>query len=488
MKVTVNRGTAGSDESNETSTEMVDIPNEKNESAKEEIATAKPNAFALFEQFQRSFYYANIDDSIHLFDRQKGYYYPVDQRALEELLLYHFYDVIKASGSMRIVKSCAELILKLKPSAVMSAEKQMMLCFTTGYLPIAVIENTHFCNYGSSMQVFPTYLINATGYSNMNDWANAKLLRTPCMDTYLSRVSNGNRLIEERIWQMIGYLLTPDMNGKCFFILQGVPNSGKSVLGNFIGQLLSEHRIASLDIDQLGKKNATSLLVNKSINISMDLPNKTLSPLAIRNIKLITGNDDITIEYPNGKMERYRGNCKFLFATNHALTLKETDSGFEERIVCIPFNSSIPVAQRNHELLNCLLREKNVIVAKAIAHYRDLRFTNYRFAGSELDACTIKTRYLPTDAEDIDASLCQFVEERCAFVSQEYGSYTEELYAAYCGFCKEKGETPIDNIAAFSRRIMRCYGNQITKKKWRRGDGENRWGFRGIAIRPMIPV
>lgn len=485
MKVTINRGTA---DLNETIVETVDASNEVQKTNQEKVALLKPNAFTLFDLFQQRFYYANIDGEIHLFDRQKGYYYPVDQRDLEELLLNHFYDVIRASGSTRIAKSCAELILKLKRPAVVSAEKQMMLCFKTGYLPITVIENTFFCNYETSMQVFPTYLINATGCSNLNDWANAKLLGIPCMDTYLSRISNGNRVIQERIWQMIGYLLTPDMNGKCFFILQGVPNSGKSVLGSFIGQLLSEHRIASLDIDQLGKKNATSLLVNKSINISMDLPNKTLSPLAIRNIKLMTGNDDITIEYPNGKMERYRGNCKFLFATNHALTLKGTDSGFEERIVCIPFNYAIPETQRNRNLLNCLLLEKDAIVAKAIAHYRDLRFANYRFAGSELDACKIKTRYLPTDAEDIDASLCQFVEERCEFVSQEHGLYTEELYAAYCGFCKEKGETPIDNIAAFSRRVMRCYGNQITKKKWRRGDGENRWGFRGLAIHPMIPV
>ena len=485
MKVTINRGTADSDE---TIVETVETSNEVKKTSKEQVALPKPSAFTLFDLFRQTFTYANIDGVIHLYDNQEGFFYPVGLRELEEVLLIYFYDAVRVSGSTRIVKTCAELILKIKPPAVKSAEKEMILCFQTGYFPITIIENTHFFDKTSGMKVYPTYLINATGYLNMNDWGTMKLLGTPYMDTYLSRISNGNRFIEERIWQMIGYLLTPDMNGKCFFILQGIPNSGKSVLGNFIGQLLSEHRIASLDIDQLGKKNATSLLVDKSINISMDLPNKTLSPLAIRNIKLMTGNDDITVEYPNGKMERYRGNCKFLFATNHALTLKGTDSGFEERIVCIPFNYAIPEPQRNRNLLNCLLLEKDAIVAKAIAHYRDLRFANYRFAGSELDACKIKTRYLPTDAEDIDASLCQFVEERCAFVPQEYGSYTEELYAAYCGFCKEKGETPIDNMAAFSRRIMRCYGNQITKKKWRRGDGENRWGFRGLAIRPIIPV
>jgi hypothetical protein len=47
-------------------------------------------------------------------------------------------------------------------------------------------------------------------------------------------------------------------------------------------------------------------------------------------------------------------------------------------------------------------------------------------------------------------------------------------------------ETPIDNIPSFSRRLLRCYGGKIIKKRWRSaGSSENRWGFRGVLLQPM---
>ena len=446
------------------------------------VPFTKPTPFDMLNAFLNTVAYANIDGVLHVFAPEVGYYKPVDQRELEDFLLNYFYGMVEQSGSMRIVKACAELILRRKSTPVMSAEKQWILCFTNGFLPIANTEQTTFMQYTPKYNVFPTYLINAAGNIYMTNWGTTKACSTPWMDWFVNSISAGNQEIAVRIWQMIGYLLTPDANGKCFFILQGVPNSGKSVLSNFIAALLPDHRVASLNIDQLGKKNATSQLVNKSINISNDLPNKTLSSLAIRNIKLMTGNDDITVEYPNGHLVKYHGNCKFLFSTNHALTLKGTDEGFTERIVCIPFTSSVPAPQRNRMLMQHLLNEKDLIVAKAIAYYRDLRLNNYVFAGTGTDVCDAKIRYLPTEADDTDANLCQFVDEKCQF-TENARTYTSELYDAYTSFCRLYGYTPIDNIASFSRRLNRCYADNVKKSRWRDDYGINQNGFCGITIK-----
>lgn len=228
--------------------------------------------------------------------------------------------------------------------------------------------------------------------------------------------------------------------------------------------------------------------MNKSLNISMDLPNKALSPLAIRNIKLITGGDTITVEHQNGSYETYQGNCKFLFATNHALTLRGSDSGLEERIVCVPFTYSIPPQQRNLNLLNCLLSERNFMIAKALAYYRDLRNNRYVFSGSEYELFKPRIRYLPTEADDTDASLCEFVESQCEFVSQENGIYTQDLYNAYRRFCKDCNETPIDNENSFSRHLLHCYSDRVRKDKWRKPGESPKWGFKGILLQPIEEV
>ena len=260
-------------------------------------------------------------------------------------------------------------------------------------------------------------------------------------------------------------------------------------MGRLIQELLPEHKIAHLDIDQLNKKKATKRLVNKCINISMDLPNRPLATPTIRNIKLITGNDTITIEHENGELETYRGNCTFLFATNHALTLRGSDLGFEERVVCIPLTYTIPPKQRNPFLLNLLLSEKDNIIAKALAYYRDLRSNGYVFSGSEYELFKPKVRYLPTEAEDTDATLCDFIDNRCDFVSQEKGIHTEDLYNAYRKFCKDYNETPIDNANSFSRRLLHCYGDRLVKEKWRKpGEQNPKWGFKGILLQPMQEI
>ena len=49
-------------------------------------------------------------------------------------------------------------------------------------------------------------------------------------------------------------------------------------MGKFLQELFPEYKIATLDIDQLSKRNATSQLMNKSLNISMDLPNNNDTP------------------------------------------------------------------------------------------------------------------------------------------------------------------------------------------------------------------
>ena len=448
----------------------------------------------MYEHFKQHTNYANIDGQLHLYNYITSSYFPIDQRTLEDYLLRTYYKDAAQTGSLRIIKTCAELIMRMYIPEHSSAEKNLLMCFKTGYIPLADTIYASYMTYEKNdpriFGVYPTYTINADISGITGSWNSFKTLSTPMMDNFVYEIAGGNSKIITRLWQMIGYLLTPDMRGKCFFLLQGVPNSGKSVLGSFLSQLLPDYRVANLDIDQLGKRHTTSELVNKSINISMDLPNKLLSPLAIRNIKLMTGNDDITIEHWNGKLEKYRGSCKFLFATNHPLTLNGTDSGFEGRIVCIPCYNEIAPERRNYNLRDDLLRERGGIVAKAIAYYLDLCHDNYEFSGSELEICKPNIRYLPTDAEDQDANLCWFVESRCEFVPEEYGGvYTEELYSAYISFCKETNETPIDNIASFSRRLMRCYGNQIAKKKWRKkGSQENRWGFRGVLLQPMTEI
>lgn len=453
------------------------------DSSNSEIKPKRLTAFDLAQSFRMYATLVRIDGSLYLFDWNNYRYMPIEKENLVKALLRVYYKELSESGSLRLARECADILCHMDFIEYSSADIGMKVCLQNGYVDLDNLESAQFIYY-KQMKVIPviTYNIATKGDETITNWGRAKTFMTPQMDGFLNCIAQGNATIVNRLWQMIGYLLTPDTNAKAWFLLQGVPNSGKSVIGNLITAFFPDFRIESLDIDQLGKRTSSSLLVNKSVNISMDLPNKALSPLAIRNIKLMTGNDDITVEYGNGKYKKYRSTCKFLFATNHPLTLRGCDSGFEERIVCIPFPKSVERSQRNVNLLNALLMERNEIVAKALAHYRDLRLANYEFAGSNLDICRPIIRYLPTEAEDTDAHLCEFVDTCCTIVPISEGrTYTDTLYRAYKNFCQRNNYTPMSDSSSFSRRLHKCYGDRIKKEKWRNGK-DNQNGFSGIIL------
>ena len=445
----------------------------------------------LLAHFKETIHYVKIGGALHLFNNSLGYYTPVSKQELVAFMAFRYSAAEEYENSPTLVKRCADLVFQEYINEVIPADKNMLLCFQDGYLTLTHPNKFLFLLYNyPRFNPYPTYHILANGNPYVGRPDMAKTLATPNMDAFLNLAGNGAAKFAERVWEMIGYLITPDCNGKCLFLLQGFPNSGKSVLGNFIEALYPPSKLSSLDIDQLGKPHANSMLVNKCLNTSMDLPNKALSTSAIRTLKLITGNDDITVEYKNDTFERLQLTCKFLFATNHALTLRGVDSALEERIICIPFTNSISPAHRNPNLLNILLSERDNIVAKALAYYQDLRTRNYIFSGSEYgEFYKPHIRYLPNEAEDLDAGLCYFVESCCAFVSQENGIHAEDLYQEYRKFCRAYNETPVSNQQAFSRRLLRCYGDKIVKGKWRKaGENTPQWGFKGILLNPMSEI
>lgn len=452
----------------------------KESKSAEQTEIQKPTAFSLAEKFLKDNKLVYIDGRLHIFEKNRQYYVPVAKEPLERYIFQQYKREVEATGSLQIVKKCAQILMCSQYEYVEAAENKMLLCVYNGYVDLTNLDTAYL--WMDLCKDYPTYRIQATLTDGLLNWYGMKQSQKTAMDEFLAHIANDNQVVIDRIWQMIGYLLAPDRKAKCLFVLQGVPNSGKSLLGNVIKSFFPADRVASLDIDQLGRRTATSMLVDKSINISMDLPNKPFTPLATRSLKLMTGNDDITVEYENGRFLRYQGNCKFLFATNHPLTLKGSDSGLEDRIVCIPFTKTVPVEKRKRNLLDRLIQERNYILDKALAHYRDLRNANYVFAGAELKECKADIRYLPTAAEDTDAHLCEFVDTQCKIVPLDEGAtFSCVLYDAYRDYCSQRGYTPVNDQGAFSRRLNKCYSGQIEKARIRQGD-VNLNGFRGIVL------
>lgn len=192
---------------------------------------------------------------------------------------------------------------------------------------------------------------------------------TPQIDLFISQIAGNDPVLIERIWEVLACILVPDPSVKFFFLLQGVSDSGKSVFGKFITSLFYKENVRFLDLDRLGDRHSSSVLPGAYLNVSMDLPDRTLSAKTVATLKMLTGDDEISIEGKSTDVQSFKNRSRFLFGSNYSIRLSDYDEAFIKRLVTIPFRISVDRNAQDPYLFDKLYQERDYIVWKAVGEY-----------------------------------------------------------------------------------------------------------------------
>lgn len=191
----------------------------------------------------------------------------------------------------------------------------------------------------------------------------------PIFKGFIDTLTSGNIDDQTTILEIIG-LIVSNVEG-CYFkkllILNGVGDSGKSVIREFVIQLIGEENSHSLDIKNLSDKFAISELNGKRLAGYGDLSFANVK--AMDKIKELTGGDSTRGEakYQTGYQFRYKG---FLWYNCNELPLFSGDRGewVFNRFLIISCDNPIPKEKQDNDLVNKLLAEKEAIVSVAVRH------------------------------------------------------------------------------------------------------------------------
>lgn len=212
-----------------------------------------------------------------------------------------------------------------------------------------------------------------------NDYA--RNLSTTVFDEFLTRVSGGDINLIYRIWEMIGYVITPDNFGRSFFVIQGVPASGKSTIERLLMKMFSPGSVFKVNGEELGSKFVFQGLECKAIMIVSDMPDKDISCAGVSAIKKITGRDGISSDVKYRERTQFETNAKIVCFTNYPFSSESYDEALYDRAVPIPCRYSIPKSEQDFTLDDKLAMEIDAIATKALYYYIILRMNNYQFAG-----------------------------------------------------------------------------------------------------------
>lgn len=298
----------------------------------------------------------------------------------------------------------------------------------------------------------------------------------PNFDRFVKSIAQGNRTLEHRIWQALGYLLVEDQRAKCFILLQGVHDSGKSVFGRFVKSFFDMDSISGLELHALDGNFSKSDLMGKALWLDLDLPSGALKEKAISELKKITGGDPLSADIKYMPRATFINRAKVLFATNHALLSDACDEAFERRIIVIPFTRTIPQDEQDFDLDAKLWQERDAVAVKAIHAFLDLKASKYQFAGN------YPINAIVSPGEDLVSKIMSFVSEHCE--EAERWVPTDVFYAAFTSIYG-----PICNKNTFSERFYLCslsiYPHVSRKRDRLNPKGNPLNGYKGISLKSI---
>lgn len=302
--------------------------------------------------------------------------------------------------------------------------------------------------------------------------------RTDCPEfkRFLADVTLGNPVLQERIWQAVGYLLVPDQHGKAIILLQGRKHSGKSVLSNVVKNCFDDELVVALSVNEFDRRFATSSLYGKKLCVDADLSDERLDRTAVSVLKKLTGADSISGDVKFGDYLQFENSAKFLYGSNHVVLLPNKDAAFYDRLIVIPFARTVPSDERDFRLEEKLNAERDSIIIQALAAYRRLVKSNYRFAGDfPINAVT------EDGEESIADSVARFLREDCE-IALGVWTPTGTLYAA---FVRRFGNLCNDRyFSGLLFSIASSAGYPVSKDKGRTSPKANSvWGFANLKLK-----
>ncbi len=207
-------------------------------------------------------------------------------------------------------------------------------------------------------------------------------IETPVWDRVLFDMFNiqGSRdiLRESLLHEIFGYFLTQRATLKKAFFFIGAKNTGKSLLGKVITEIIGEDFISDTKLANLSKDFGLSSLPDKMLNID-DEPiadgKDSLCPAIFKT--LINPEARVEVNIKGKAQFSSKLFCKFLVLANKLPTIH--DDAALDRLIFLKFDNLISEEKRDRKLIDKLRLEYPGIIAKFIKAYSDLAKRDYIF-------------------------------------------------------------------------------------------------------------
>ena len=293
---------------------------------------------------------------------------------------------------------------------------------------------------------------------------------TPLLSKFLDRVTDGDKKLQAYLARVTGYSLTGVTTEHAMFFLHGDGANGKSVFMNTIACVLGDyHRTAPIEVFTAtnNEQHPTQLAMLRGARLVTATETEEGRRWAESRIKTLTGGDRIAARFMRQDFFEYTPQFKLMISGNHKPGLRSVDEAIRRRLNLVPFDVTIPEAERDKELTGKLKAEGPGVLAWMIAGCLEWQRVG-------LAPPKIVTEATDAYLEDED-TIKLWVDEVC-LQGEQYWTPTNQLFASWQDWAEARGEYVIP-----SRRFVQ----RLEALGFERHRPNQVRGFRGLGLTPF---
>jgi putative DNA primase/helicase len=264
--------------------------------------------------------------------------------------------------------------------------------------------------------------------------------KCPKFEGHLSKIFGGNGAFIDSLQELLGYALLSGNPWRYFPIFHGRGANGKSVLLAVLRAVLGDYAVTAAPSTFMQQENdgrpRPDLLALKGARLVTATETEDSKRLAEATVKAMTGGDEMSCRGLYKDNESFLPSHLAILASNYMPTVRGQDQGIWDRLLRIPFEVTIPVAERIPGYEQELIAEGSGVLNWLLEGLR-----RYYENGNRV---TIHPRMVDATKryrEDMDF-LRPFMLEFCVREPDAKCTKTQ-LYQRYKEWCEQNGERPM---------------------------------------------
>jgi putative DNA primase/helicase len=188
----------------------------------------------------------------------------------------------------------------------------------------------------------------------------------PLWHQVLDRATGGDVDLKRFLHLLFGYALTGDISVQALYFAHGPGANSKSLIINTVSEIFGDyHRTAPIETFTASgvDRHPTELAGLQGARLVTATETEDGRRWAESRIKALTGGERISARFMRQDFFEFTPQFKLLIAGNHKPGLRSVDQAIRRRFRLIPFSVTIPVEERDEQLMAKLRAEHGGILA-----------------------------------------------------------------------------------------------------------------------------